>query len=1017
MTSAAEFQTKVTKTGVNMDRLDGIVNGGPTVVVTTDNGDVPSLANMLANLGIVIPTVGSIAARDTFYAIPANQSKLVYVNNNNGSADDPANGVYEYVSGAPRIAQGFYAGLSAVVQPLVAEAQAAAASAAASAALFAENYRPSTNLADPARTDPSLASASAQTSRSWANNAGAPLAAQSPTTLGQFAALKRLPVTAGQTYTINLNGAVAGVFFYFPATAFISFFNADRSWNSAITSGFTRSADNRTVTFTAPTGAAYVAFTVRDATHFSNTSPITAAAVSAIEAALVLNAGSQALPYEAPGTQFYDPSGPVGTGTDDQIATKLDATGLTDVRALFVTATSDNIYLPNTGAALPVGALTPANYNTGGSTGTTLNNFATSGLIPVTPGGIYTVNINGAVAGATLSRAQGGTFYNADYSFNQNLAQNGTTMAFSADNRSVTFTAPAGVAFVGFNITQTAAFTAPTFAAVLASLMVNIGATALPYEAPVDPNMPLLPGPAFGQAEASSASPVVVVRDGIYTYVRAPKQMSPDKDIVRKLLTGEVPAYTSAGIATKSGAVDFVGARTIARSNAPSQTVAAFNASTLVDSYGGDERTPVHINGVYIGGGHGGTGYEGTKTAHGLTTANIGAVASDGTRNWVLVYIVSADKAFWMAEPTGAADKWSIYYAAAPSSTLTWVSGGANFGAISGWAWALELGFPILRGLAITTHAGDTEVTADGVYTGQCRIEQSYDILNPASLLTYLKANIGSTDYKNVAVASQVGRFMIFDFDEYGARTVQDTEIDYQAYTRVAGAPGDYNGAMQWQRPPKTGDTPVGLATAVKLYVPDITPVSGFDFQSKADFTANAAFISIPKSSCADPTNPASHFAIFGFDAGGNQVSGYAFGYSRTIGQTTPAARAANVTNVHQLAGSGKQYPVAVDWAAGDAVAGAVRTTVAWDAFFDPTDADLTLPAVGHAEPDGQHYFVITAHKAISGKWVTLPDAMKGKRVAVVKAGAGVSVGPLVTPKGVWMSNTGAYGDVVIGVG
>lgn len=73
-----------------------------------------------------LTTVSTIAARDTFYATPANQGKLVYVNNNNGSATDPANGVYEYVSGAARLAQGFYAGLTAVVQPLVNDAIQAA---------------------------------------------------------------------------------------------------------------------------------------------------------------------------------------------------------------------------------------------------------------------------------------------------------------------------------------------------------------------------------------------------------------------------------------------------------------------------------------------------------------------------------------------------------------------------------------------------------------------------------------------------------------------------------------------------------------------------------------------------------------------------------------------------------------------------------------------------------------------------------------------------------------------------
>lgn len=46
MTSAAEFQAKVDKTSTNMDRLDGIVNGGSETEVATDNGLVPSMAKL-----------------------------------------------------------------------------------------------------------------------------------------------------------------------------------------------------------------------------------------------------------------------------------------------------------------------------------------------------------------------------------------------------------------------------------------------------------------------------------------------------------------------------------------------------------------------------------------------------------------------------------------------------------------------------------------------------------------------------------------------------------------------------------------------------------------------------------------------------------------------------------------------------------------------------------------------------------------------------------------------------------
>lgn len=69
----------------------------------------------------------SLASRDAYYAVAENQGNLVYVNNNNGSATDPANGVYEYVIGAARLAQSFYAGVASVVQPLVDQATTAAA--------------------------------------------------------------------------------------------------------------------------------------------------------------------------------------------------------------------------------------------------------------------------------------------------------------------------------------------------------------------------------------------------------------------------------------------------------------------------------------------------------------------------------------------------------------------------------------------------------------------------------------------------------------------------------------------------------------------------------------------------------------------------------------------------------------------------------------------------------------------------------------------------------------------------
>lgn len=98
--------------------------------------DLKASAAALNALQAGMRIVPDLAARDALYADPAQRGTLLYVNNNNGSATDSANGVYEYVAGAARFAQAYYSGLATSVQPLVDSAQASATSAANQAAAF-----------------------------------------------------------------------------------------------------------------------------------------------------------------------------------------------------------------------------------------------------------------------------------------------------------------------------------------------------------------------------------------------------------------------------------------------------------------------------------------------------------------------------------------------------------------------------------------------------------------------------------------------------------------------------------------------------------------------------------------------------------------------------------------------------------------------------------------------------------------------------------------------------------------
>ena len=125
-----EIQTKASQVyrDFNTDGVQASGKYAPSKAELRSLFATVDLAVYAAQAGIAI--VADTAARDTYFATAANQSKLVYVNNNNDADDDPANGVYEYVDGAPRIATGYYQGLASVVQPLVDDAETAAAEAA-----------------------------------------------------------------------------------------------------------------------------------------------------------------------------------------------------------------------------------------------------------------------------------------------------------------------------------------------------------------------------------------------------------------------------------------------------------------------------------------------------------------------------------------------------------------------------------------------------------------------------------------------------------------------------------------------------------------------------------------------------------------------------------------------------------------------------------------------------------------------------------------------------------------------
>lgn len=114
----------------------GTATGGPngdgTYPATDSTGFVrmlPSPEKVRSTAASGVTMAENLAERDAIFAAEADA--LVYVNNHNGSADDAANGLYEYVGGAARRAEAYYRGLADIVRPLAERAETAAANAVA----------------------------------------------------------------------------------------------------------------------------------------------------------------------------------------------------------------------------------------------------------------------------------------------------------------------------------------------------------------------------------------------------------------------------------------------------------------------------------------------------------------------------------------------------------------------------------------------------------------------------------------------------------------------------------------------------------------------------------------------------------------------------------------------------------------------------------------------------------------------------------------------------------------------
>lgn len=644
--------------------------------------------------------------------------------------------------------------------------------------------------------------------------------------------------------------------------------------------------------------------------------------------------------------------------------------------------------------------------------------FATSRKYDVDGGNQYTISMHGAPLGfefASTATPKHIQFFNDDGTLHSNH-----TSGFNngASGREITFTAPLGANKVAFPIRNSFDFSNVNPMTELAlqqcvdNIMMNEGSSAQEFS--VYNGGVYAPSPSIFNPD--NTDNIIVARQSPYTYIRANAQQSLEKDVVWRVMSDQ--GFNRDSLVGASGSVDFFGVRFIDKSISSSATISAFNQSSLIHSGGFDEGCPIRINDMFVAGGHGVTSYIGDMAAHGKTNADVGSIWSDGVDSWVLYFINDSDKLTFVRVNTGDTDKWVISSFGFSGLTITHVSGAVNTQTIVLTSSSQNQFRPTFRNYLTELRIDDAPITGDGVYNGKrVTINEIYSLMNMASQQAHLNAAAGTLtpSYDNYEISEQIRFFNEFEWNAFGAMSVRSASSVKDAYRRDS---TNYWGAIQLQRLAMSSDSQGGMHDKVYVYIPEVAPVSNIDFQNIADVTSNTLDIYVPKTSCDDPLDPASHFCLFGRDASGvDNLSGQIFGYNREVGLGIPANREVSVNNVFQLSSAEKNYPKAIDSGAGDATAGEYNAITAFRAPFLPTDADLSIPAV-IVTMDGSIYCYIAAHKDITRKSVIVPAIYDKWPITVLKSSPNVDViSSYVENNSIIISVTNSYGDIVVKLG
>jgi hypothetical protein len=313
-----------------------------------------------------------------------------------------------------------------------------------------------------------------------------------------------------------------------------------------------------------------------------------------------------------------------------------------------------------------------------------------------------------------------------------------------------------------------------------------------------------------------------------------------------------------------------------------------------------DDVAPIRTSLGTVGGNHGFSHVGAFTNPDGKTTADLGSVWTDGTREYVLLAIGSAGELIMGGEYEESGDGVVESKRVVPSGDLEHVSGALQRGRVAA-ATSAEV--------QLHPSTGRVEVSAscDGGAIGgteqQCRevtVKETYEVLDYADLYDQARAHVG-TSYAALSVESAVRIENLYTFTAGGFTRLR-SELTALKPTLLADT-----GLLQ------SAALTAGKGQTVIRQVPGVRPISGQDFRRGVDLSSYTENVTIASSDLLKPEAPPT-FSLDRLTENGQTRVGFAIGYIPTgnhAGSQEARSKAAGV-NLWDLRKTGKSYPVAV---------------------------------------------------------------------------------------------------------